>query len=287
MLVVRLTFAALLLNSLCWSAAQSAERATRAHKLIQTPRVLVIAHRGDSRACPENTLPAFESAVAVGSDLVELDYVHSADGVPVVLHDDTLDRTTNACDVFSGMKISAKSKTLEELLRLDAGTWFGANFAGTKLPTLEQALETIQRGSVTLIERKQGDAATCVELLKRKGLLEEVVVQAFDWTFLEDCHKLAPELAIGALGFKDFRSDALPKIEKTGAVAIGWEAKSLTPEAIGQMKDAGYKVWAWTVDDPAHAQRLIEAGADGIITNVPGKIRTLVDAPQRATAGAQ
>lgn len=254
----------------------AAERATMARNLVQSDRTLVIAHRGDSLTNPENTLPAFASAVEAGADLVELDYVHSADGVPVVIHDTTLDRTTDACQVFGSEKILVKDKLLAELLKLDAGKWFDDSFAGTRLPTLEEALDTIQNGSVTLIERKQGDAKTCVELLRRKGLVHEVVVQSFDWKFLADCYELEPDLVIGALGLEEFKPAQLKTIEKTGAKVIGWQAKSLTPEAIEQMHDAGYKVWAWTVDRPAQAQQLVEWGADGIITNAPARIRALV-----------
>ena len=157
-----------------------------ARRLVEADRVLVIAHRGDSKAYPENTLPAFESAVRIGADMVELDYVHTSDGVPVVIHDATLDRTTNAAQLWQGQKIRVDSKTLAEVRPLDAGAWFGPAFAGTKLPTLEEALDAIQSGSTTLIERKEGDAKTCVDLLERKELVGEVVVQSFDWNFLAD-----------------------------------------------------------------------------------------------------
>ena len=80
-------------------------RPAAARSLVTKPGVLVIAHRGDSKVAPENTLPAFASAVKAGADLVELDYLHSADGVPVVFHDGELDRTTNACQLWGGEKI--------------------------------------------------------------------------------------------------------------------------------------------------------------------------------------
>src|ERR1700733_11875767 len=87
-----------------------AQDASPARQLITQHRVLVIAHRGDSLVAPENTLPAFQSAVEAGSDLVELDYVHSADGVPIVIHDETLDRTTDAKALFGGSNIAVDSK---------------------------------------------------------------------------------------------------------------------------------------------------------------------------------
>lgn len=196
----------LALGLLAWAAhvpsahAEEKGRLSAAQAKVSRPGVLVIAHRGDSRVAPENTLPAFASAVKAGADLVELDYLHSADGIPVVMHDSELDRTTNACQVFGGTKIPLARKTLAELGQLDAGSWFDARFQGTRLPRLDESLDTIQNGSMTLIERKEGDAATCVKLLEDKKLLDQVVVQAFDWNYLKDCHALAPGVVLGALG---------------------------------------------------------------------------------------
>jgi glycerophosphoryl diester phosphodiesterase len=253
---------------------QAAERpSSPAAQLVAESRVLVIAHRGDSLIAPENTLPAFESAVRAGADLVELDYLHSSDGVPFVIHDYTLDRTTNAVELFGGAKIKASSKSLADLLKLDAGSWFSPKFKGTPLPTLEQSLDEIQKGSVTLIERKGGDAKTCIELLRKKGLIDKVVVQAFDWHYLEDCHHLAPELQLGALGNGELEAKQFAAIKRTGAAAIGWSYKDLDAQKIAAIHDAGYKAWGWTIDNPADAQRLVDAGLDGIITNDPAKMR--------------
>jgi glycerophosphoryl diester phosphodiesterase len=252
--------------------------ASSARERVSSAGVLVIAHRGDSKAAPENTLPAFASAVAAGSDLIELDYLHSADGVPVVFHDGELDRTSNACAVWGGEKIRLDSKTLAELKQLDAGSWFDAKFAGTSIPTLAEALDTIQAGSMTLVERKAGDAATCVRLLTEKNLLDRVVVQAFDWEFLADCHALAPNLVLGALGHKELTPQRLKEIAKTGAQVVGWEDKHTSRESIAAIHGLGCKAWVWTVDDPQRAVELVQAGADGIITNRPAEIRKAVDA---------
>ena len=245
---------------------------------VNAPGVLVIAHRGDSKVAPENTLPAFASAVKAGADMVELDYLHSADGVPVVFHDKDLDRTTNACAVWGDMKIRLSEKTLAELRMLDAGVWFNQQFAGTLIPTLDEALDTIQAGSITLIERKAGDPNTCVELLKRKKLIPHVVVQAFDWDFLEGCRKLSDDLAITALGHKEVTPEKLDDIARTGARVIAWEDKYTTPETIQEIHDRGYKAWVWTVDDPKRVAELVAAKVDGIITNRPSETREAIRA---------
>ena len=262
---------------LCTATRSFAADATPspAAQLVKADRVLVIAHRGDSKVAPENTLPAFKSAVEAGSDLVELDYVHTKDGVPLVIHDHTLDRTTNARQLWGGQKIAVDSKNLLELEPLDAGEWFGKQFRGTRLPTLDQSLDVIQVGSVTLIERKGGDAKTCVELLRKKNLLDQVVVQAFDWDYLEDVHKLAPEVALGALGHDELTDAKIAAVAKTGALVVGWQQDKLTAEGIDKLHKAGYRVWAWTVDNLGRADELADAGADGIITNIPKQVKAL------------
>lgn len=193
---------------------------------VDTPRVLVIAHRGDSKVAPENTLPAFASAVQVGVDFVELDYYHSADGALVVCHDKTLDRCTDACQKWGGKKIPLAARSLAELRSLDAGNWFDPKFAGTRIPTLEEAFDVIQPGSMTLIERKDGDAAACVKLLKRKQVVPRVAVQAFDWDYLADLHQLSPEVVLVRWATSSLRPRDLPR--SWPAVPASWAGRPRT-----------------------------------------------------------
>jgi glycerophosphoryl diester phosphodiesterase len=267
-----------ILFAICAAVAQGADTMTLtiAGGKVAAKRVLVIAHRGDSKVAPENTLPAFASAVKVGADLVELDYHHSADGVPVVFHDRDLDKRTNAVALWGGEKIPLASKTLAELRTLDAGSWFGPQFAGTKLATLDEALDTIQKGSVTLIERKSGDAKTCIDLLHKKGMTGSTVVQAFDWDFLTDCRKLSSGLMLGALGEKELTEAKLDQMVAAGASVVGWNSEHLTKEGIDAIHRRKLKAWCWTVDDPKRATELIEFGIDGLITNRPADMKKLV-----------
>lgn len=260
--------------------------ATPAGRLVGADRVLVIAHRGDSKVAPENTLPAFKSAVEAGSDLVELDYVHTADGQMLVIHDDTLDRTTDADEKWEAQKIRVDAKTLEECQSLDAGSWFGPEFAGTKLPTLEEAIDVIQDGSVTLIERKDGDAKTCVDMLERKEIVEDLVVQAFDWKYLADCRALRKDLVLGALGSGKLTPEKLDEIVASGAQVVGWQFLALREEQIAMIHERGLKAWAWTVDDPKAARRLAEWGVDGIITNIPAQIKETLASPAETEASS-
>ncbi len=252
-----------------------------AERRVNESTVLVIAHRGDSAIAPENTLPSFASAVKAKADLVELDYYHSADSVPVVIHDSTLDRTTNSVAMWSAVKERVANKTLAELKRLDAGSWFDRRFAGTRIPTLAEALDTIQAGSMTLIERKGGDPAACVALLKQKKLLDDVVVQSFDWDFLAGCHELAPQLVLGALGSRELTSERLDKIVACGARVVGWEDRDTNAATIAAIHARGLKAWVWTVDAPQKVREFVRDKIDGIITNRPAETRAIVEAMHR------
>jgi len=257
------------------SSLSGADEPTPAQKLIATPRVLIAAHRGNSGVAPENTLPAFQSALDVKADLVELDYFHSADGVPVVIHDEILDRTTNAEEVLGQPKLLIGKLKLADLQKLDVGSWYGDKFAGTKLPTLAESLDLIQTRSVTLIERKGGDAKTLIKLLEDKKLLDQVVVQAFDWKFVAECRRLSPRVALCTLSDKPPNLETLRAAAATGADVIVWNHEKIGPTQIKQIHALGKKAWVYTVDEETRATALISAGIDGIITNKPAEMLRL------------
>jgi glycerophosphoryl diester phosphodiesterase len=257
------------------------EKLTAAGARVAERRTLVIAHRGDSKAAPENTLAAFASAVKVGVDFVELDYHHSSDGVPIVIHDETLDRTTDAVRQWGGEKLPVAARSAAELARLDAGTWFDKRFADQKLPTLDASLDAILPTTFCLVERKAGDAPTLVKMLREKRAIDRVVVQAFDWKFLADCHKLEPKLVLGALGSKELRPAQLDEIVAAGASAVGWKGDDLRPRDVDAIHARGLKCWAYTINDGEKVRKLLEWGVDGIITDVPAMVNPLVSAAGR------
>lgn len=245
-------------------------------------RPLIIAHRGYSAAAPENTLPAFQLGVTTGSDLVELDYHHSKDDVLTVLHDSTLDRTTDATKRWGRTNLHVSQFTTAELQTLNASSWRGSNQPPATIPTLDQALDVIQSGSVTLIERKAGPASACVQLLRSRKLINEVVVQAFDWEYLEEYHRLEPSQILGALGpwgsyrgqklsdaDKDLSARWIDEARRIGARAIVWN-RQVSAAAVQDAHTKGIQVWVYTIDDPALMKSLIAMGVDGIITNNPG-----------------
>ena len=252
---------------------------TPAEKLLNSPRPLVIGHRGYCQIAPENTLPSFKLAKTAGADLVELDYHHTKDGELIVIHDPTLDRTTDAVAKWGASKIGVETKTLAELKTLDAGKWFDPQFVGTRLPTLKEALDLIEDGNVTLIERKGGDAAACIKLLQERQLINRVIVHSFDWKYLADFHQQEPRQvlsALGPLGWRDgkkltdqdkFLNESwVNEAVKAGVQAMGWN-KQVTKEAVAYAHRQKLKIWIYTIDDPAEANRLLELGVDGIITN--------------------
>ena len=255
-----------------------------AEALLGESRPLVIAHRGYSALAPENTLPSFEYALTAGADLVELDYHHSKDGVPIVIHDYDLDRTTDADEQTGQKKSRVDSMSATDLQRFEAGKWFHARFAGTRLPLLAEALDTIQKRGVTLIERKAGDPATCIQLLKERNLINKVVVQAFDWAYLKEFHQLEPNQELAALGppstyngvkLSDAEKALSPKwnqaVKELGARAIVWNRQA-SKEAVEDAHKQGLKVWVYTINDPQLARDLLNAGVDGIITDNPAII---------------
>lgn len=257
-------------------AGSAAPAMAPALQLLDLGRPLIIAHRGDSAVAPENTLPSFALALTTGADLVELDYHHSRDGVPVVMHDPTLDRTTDAVARWGRKDIRVDETAAADMQSLDAGAWFGPAFAGVRVPLLTEALDTIQRGSVTLIERKAGDADTCARLLRERGLINRIVVQSFDWDFLRALHALVPEQALGALGptgqDKALNPAHVAVVKELGVRVIVWN-ESVTADGIRAAHDGGLKVWVYTIDDLEKARTLVALGVDGIITNKPALIR--------------
>lgn len=272
---------------LCCANALTANGAptnSPAEELLNSRRPLVIAHRGYSAIAPENTIPAFERALAAGADLVELDYHHSKDGALVVLHDATLDRTTDATNRWAGKGIKIVDRSLAELRELQAGLWFKPPYPRVSLPTLDEALGVIQREGVTLIERKAGDAAACVKLLRECNLINRVVVQAFDWDYLRDFRRLEANQVLGALGPPSTRNGKkveelekflnpvwLDEIKSIGAQAVVWN-KQIDAAAVKTAHARGLKVWVYTINDESTARLLLSTGVDGIITDNPAII---------------
>ena len=284
-----------------WAASAGSVRAEEgvAAVLLNQSRPLVIAHRGFSAFAPENTLAAFRLGLAAGADLIELDYHHTRDGVPLVIHDGTWDRTTDATNRWGGQKLAVSEYPLESARALDAGRWFGPQWAGERLPTLAEAIATIQAQGVTLVERKAGDAETMARLLRDHGWVNQLVVQAFDWEYLRRLHELEPRQILGALGPPSRLADGrepsgfekplsggwLDEVEKTGAQVVVWN-RELSAASVQLAHARGLKVWVYTINEPALAGALLDLGVDGVITDNPSLIWRVQALRGWAAAGA-
>ncbi|MFE6711982.1 glycerophosphodiester phosphodiesterase [Streptomyces sp. NPDC057695] len=233
--------------------------------------VTVIAHRGASSAAPENTLVAGEVARRGGAVWIENDVQPSVDGVPYVLHDATVDRTTDGTGPI-------RSLTSAELDSLDAGSWFAPSFAGTHVPTLEAQLADLrQRGGKLLLEVKGShtyeQVRRIVDLVRAEGMSDRVFVQSFEVAHLRYVHQLAPELPLGLLrDTLDADPVALAADLHLAAYNPSDRALSARPEVVDALHAAGVAVNVWTVDTPTRWKALDALGVDGIITNRPTEL---------------
>ena len=264
-------------------------RTHKALELLSSSQPLVIGHRGAARWAPENTLPSFNLGLQSRADMIELDYHHSSDGVPMVIHDPTLYRTTDAAARWGKRRVAVKETLCADLQTLDAGEWFSPQFRDARIATLNEALAAIQVSAATLIERKSGDAASCLKVLRQGQWVNEVIVQAFDWDFLRDLHRLEPTQVLGALGppplrtvrsvraaRRELTSSWIDALLDTGARVVGWNSK-VTRDGVAYAHDLQLKVFVYTVNDEAEANRLLDLGVDGLISDDPALIRKVIE----------
>lgn len=232
----------------------------------------VIAHRGASSEAPENTLAAYRRALEIGVDAVEIDVHLSADAELVVIHESTLDRTTDGHGLVKDFPLAA-------LRRLDAGRWFDARFAGERIPTLEEALDVLRSVRV-IIEIKNGPiyyegiAARAAETVRATGH-RAVTVSSFDHPVLRELRSVAPDLETAIL-FMSRPIDPVRLARDAGAGVLHPNWMWVTPDMIDAAHAAGLRVEAWTVDEPAHQAHVVSLGVDGIITNYAARLRALL-----------
>ncbi|MER7705932.1 glycerophosphodiester phosphodiesterase family protein [Kitasatospora sp. NPDC097605] len=231
----------------------------------------VFAHRGASSAAPENTLLAEEVARRAGVDWIENDVQPSKDGVPYVLHDETVNRTTNGTG-------RVRDLTAAQLDGLDAGSWFAPTTAGARVPSLTAQLEDLRaRGGNLLLEMKgphtREEVDRIVKEIRDHGMAERILVQSFDVETLRHTRELAPDLPLALLrGELDADPVAIAKELGLAAYHPSDDALATRPEIITALHEAGVAVNVWTVDSAARWKALDAAGVDGIITNRPAEL---------------
>lgn len=227
--------------------------------------LLIIAHRGASGDFPENTVPAFAAAIAAGAAMCELDVHLSRDGVPIVIHDERVDRTTDGRGAVAAL-------SLAEIRALDAGVRFASGFAGTRVPTLDEVIDLCAGRCALNIEIKAAAAvgATCAAM-RTGGALEQSLVSSFDWPVLQAARRLEPRLRIGVLADRA-PAAMLAAAASLGAVAVHPRYTLAGAALCARAHAQGLAVYPWTVDSLSLAARLERRGVDGIMTNYPRRM---------------
>ncbi|MFI5842273.1 glycerophosphodiester phosphodiesterase [Catenuloplanes sp. NPDC051500] len=235
-------------------------------------RPLIVAHRGYSAIAPENTIAALRAGVHAQAAYLEIDVHASADGVPVVIHDYTLERTTNGTGHVA-------AHTAAELAALDAGTWHSPEFRGEPVPTLAQVLDLIADERIgLLLEVKpflpRDRTAAIIDEIVSRDLTGRVLLQSFDETVLRDARDLAPAaLRLGLLR-EELDQDPVAAARALGCTAYnpGVDALLAAPEAAADLRAAGLLVMVWTTDDVRQWSALTGLGVSAIITNRPAEL---------------
>lgn len=224
-------------------------------------RPLVISHAACGGHAPANTLAGIRAALRFGVDAIEIDVQCSSDGVPVLMHDYTVDRTTNGTGEVAKL-------TLNELRALDAG--------GEPPPTLAEVLELTRGNTLLICEIKQpGIEQRLAEVVLESEALDAVMVWSFFPQALSGMRAAEPRIP-AALLVSDRHTDALPTLRET-AVSIGVQGLSVYHEGVNEealrlCRRSGLALFTWTADDPTAIERLIEVGVDGICTNFPDRV---------------
>ncbi|NNM33109.1 MAG: hypothetical protein HKO53_08585 [Gemmatimonadetes bacterium] len=230
----------------------------------------LIAHRGYSAAAPENTLSALEAAVAVSADGIEWDMSTAACGTPVLFHDSTLERTTDGRGRLNEIPWS-------ELSGLDAGSWFGGDFAGERVPSLREACEALVdwRYTGTIVAEIKGwasldDVDRMVEVISATSLRETTRYIALDWAAVYRVARTSPDAPVAFIVERPERwNDGLERaraVDRAG-LAVDYRILLEDPRRVDAAFELGIPVGVWTVDEPSQAARLHELGIRDITTN--------------------
>lgn len=249
----------------------------------------VCGHRGASGHAPENTLAAFRKAKELGATWIEFDVQLSADGIPIILHDDTLARTTNL-----RQKLRPTELTLDQLKDLDAGSWFSPEFAGEKIPTLEEVLAefggnlglNIEIKSTPGFEADNGIEQKIAGLVRQYKLEDTALISSFDWSRLASLHRYDPGLRLAFLF--EVRPDRYPPdfdpivtAKSFNAVALHPPFRIINKALVERTHASGMDINTWTVNEIPDMERMAALGLGIIITNYPDRlVKVLKQAPK-------
>ncbi|AXI10345.1 glycerophosphodiester phosphodiesterase [Oceanobacillus sp. 143] len=239
----------------------------------QQQQIVNVAHRGASGHAPENTLSAFDKALEMKADYIEIDVQMTQDGELVVIHDTTVDRTTNGTGAVGDY-------TLNEIQQLDAGSWFGEEFAGERIPTFEEIIDRYRGKIGILIELKSPEQYPGVEekvaeaLIKRnmhKPNNSKIILQSFNHESVQRSKELLPNIPHGVLAgltWADITDEQLAQFA-TYADYFNPNMNIVTDELVDRVHFAGMKIFPYTVRAQEQADNLFKLGVDGIVTDFP------------------
>ena len=231
----------------------------------------VIAHRGLSSLCPENTIAAFRRALDLGVDMIELDVLLSADDQLMVFHDDTLDRTTDGSGPVRALNHA-------QLKQLDAGGWFADEFVGERIPILLEVLELIGDRTLLNVEIKDeavtdqvegGITHRVIRLLRDNGFGDRVLLSSFDPRALLHARELDPDIPRGSLANPRIQSISNPIeiLEDTGASSLNLSRDQVNETIVAKCHQMRRAVLVYTVNEVDEMQRMIAMGVDGLFTD--------------------
>ena len=243
----------------------------------------IAAHRGDRADAPENTIPAFEAAVTSGSDFLETDLQLTADGYAVLMHDDTVDRTTNGSGAVADL-------TLAQIRALDAGSWYDPAFAGTAVPTFADFLDLLaDEPEVTaLVELKAtwaiDDVAPLLSGIYYRGLQDRVVFASFSPASLAALQRADPVIPRVLLRHT-LPLEPVTVASRYGVIAIMTRASALEehPDAVRDMHAAGFGILLYTLNNEDRWGEALAWGVDGIVTDEPSALDSWIAATAPGT----
>jgi glycerophosphoryl diester phosphodiesterase len=238
--------------------------------LSRFSKPLLIGHRGYPARYPENTLASFKGAMEAGCDMIELDVTQTRDRKVVVIHDDTLDRTTTGKGLVA-------SHSLEEIKALDAGSWFDPRFATERVPELSEVLKLTAGRCLLNIEIKTSAfEADCpadavehqvVKQVKTGGAMDRVIISSFDRRILLRIAAMDEPPAIAFITDHGADRDLLELLLALKAFSWHPRFKVLTRDQVEAVHSAGLKIFPWTINTREEAQRILDLGVDGLICN--------------------
>jgi len=251
-------------------------------------KVMIIAHRGFSGIAPENTLTAFKKAIEIGADMIELDVLLSKDGELIVIHDKTVNRTTNGKGKVSDFNLS-------ELKKLDAGSWFKKHFSGEKIPTLEEVFDLARDKIQINIEIKKdgfnphkkngGVEEKVVKLIEKYNMTSQVIVSSFNPLIVQRIKEFNPEIPTALLYQYRINKGLIKVFNNLHINAVNPGKRFFTKKTSIEVHQSDLKINIYTINQKREMKKFIKMGVDGIITNYPDRLVDVLEELKKVKKG--